>query len=1671
MREEEWRKIRANFEQLVSELDIDGTGIADYLYAESILTEYDREQIKRRETTLEKNRTFLEILKKKDDDAYRHFRVAVGKYTPWLLKYLQPPAISRQQQAAHSEAVLVLGELSTDELKDWLRPKLEKENLPLPILDTIAEEDIDGQVFENLTEENLKEVFPGLKFGQRKKLFLLKNEAAVKSPAPLLSPQTGLSIPAMQRTEYVRHFGHDVKITEKYHQGKILNKHEARTGSLITPIRQFVPFPDQSHSPKLYELLANKAAMFAAACLNDRQNGTIYFGIGDADCAQYVYGEVVGFPFDRKELEDALSLCIKRRFCGEKEAAAALKCIKPPVFIDVIPADKGRNDALVICEVDVEPQSGIVKGLDFFLNCQPSSSQGNQIMYRFDGSFPVEQNPTQLRDFWEKKPDLEKERKQQEKMKSGCQKSLMQTLRDCLCGGGDKLDGNFYPLLVIPAIDTSHKEFGEAFRFLFDVDWRGIFDFDPESDENGLYLYMVDQEKKVYNVKTTTDFLPAAASLQQTIKSNPEEHFQDMIESPLETWLFCNGYTTANEDGMSVADWKRRRKRGFREAVDFFKRTVPPERAVVIILLTSNDDVLIEASEEILLTFEHQWLAVAESEKIVDAWVDGLLKRDVKIDKQRCLFGFPFVVISRAVQQLQGKQVPCKDVCIVKSSTGVERQLPKDKECELFDLEIISSNQCCIVESMSEEESSKLSKETEEDFYKGNKPSFWNFYFEGHVCRRDKYPALLGYTKDTLKYDAPDKGNVRCVAIYHQPGAGGTTVAMNVLWDLHEEFTCCLAVQITKDTAQQILTLYEFAGSSPDERNPILLLLDNEDDDKIDDLQRSVNDECESRGIQQTVCVFLFCFRRLTLPQDHEVNNILLQQSVSVREKRFFLDKYQELKRKGKGQANLDSLLGLNIMKENFNEEYILRTVSTFVQVFHTVPEKNLLKYIALLNVFDLSFRPIPISCFDPIMQHSHTGRGPWEEKLTPEPLLTFVSTTKLAGRNKCLKVTNKLLCKYILDVTLGNDMSAGALMEEFLHSPVFKRRSEDFAYKELSVIVRDIMKKREWVDEGKRSTFSPFIQMLYDDNDYEQATVCIELVFENSEDPVLAQQLARFHICCKRWDEAEKWAREATTQWPTNSCMWDTHGQVYRYRLMEIQDETEASHDPPSIRTLENAVSCAYEGFRIFRQVQELSKKEKVTPPNAAGYFGQMDVTVLLIKIMKCHPCFQPMDALHAFFCGSRIPAVLESQPLRNYIPWWQSLLQNFDSCIRLVQDMVDLNPSEGYAQSSAKVFLSESNLHRYTTMFSDLFSEDDPMVVDPGPRSPEGRQRLIRKLGGNSLYSVMDLHRQEESKNKVARILQIAVMNLKAQKAKYRRFDLSMALASSLTLNSFFDDPQQAHANFSTLLKWSLELYNLKEDIQYTDLDKFIYLFVFHWPTPQRERLADQCEANVLVNATKFAREAFKEKFESVPNKKNFPLYFLTKKAADRSVISKDQLQVWGSRKGGGPVTVKRMVNCGKAPKLLERFKGILGGNGTDVKVILESTQGHKMEVRIPLLTKQTSQTLRNKEVYFILGFGPGGPIACDVTSQLPQLLQPPQFATGPPLFVRPPRPDQTIVRCDFEIEMIRQKVMKIGHLQQKQSLTQHETLEIQNLPGLLRRLQYLQTLRRNSCLHSMP
>ena len=1008
------------------------------------------------------------------------------------------------------------------ELAEYLTPRLEENKLPLYVVDTIRSEKMDGKhFFKKLKPDYVQLVFPELTRMETLSMLCLRDEIwqveeDVQNDQTITlnkmklepdnkttnTPQDELHSKSQHTpVEFGGHFRETFRNFDResntkrnsymYKKNAILTN--VGRGNLLDPVHIFL----HSRKPKLpYDAIGHEVAEFAAACLNERSNGTIHFGVESKSSDYQIEGEILGLPLDRELCLNIIDNIISGRFYKE-QIPLVFKCIRRPQFIEVTSSEK-LSTKLWVLEVDVVPHSTIVRDEAFFIKKRKGSGP---VLYLFKegGVSPEGVLDERSVTFMSKHKNMFSEmRKEQEKIpkRTAIKHDLRQKILDLLNFGEEYMSSVNFPLLFLSPLDSTignSLEFGNI-DFMIELDANAVFDFDYTlASKKGIFDFLEMDKEQVFKALTTDNFDPNSEE-NQVKKENHSNLLEDIHTSVIKPWIFCNGYEPLSKVPMNIMDWKQNRSKGFKEAIRFFGNEIPLNRGLVFFFLFSKDyETMLDAANDVIIEFKYNWVVFAENNEIANHWCDELSRRHIA-DKetvyQRTVIGMPWSHVSDTIKQLYGSYRSLR--CEIPTSSGAFCHLKEKKRNELYDLDILSRNECeddTLTQNDNDRE--KVRREVEEKFYKGGNVSWWNFWFADHVLKRDVHDRLKEKVIDALEGKRLDDENkIGLVNIFHQPGAGGSTTARHILWDLKTKYRCCIIKHITDQTIDQITTLRNYEEN--EDPKPPLVLIENRDEERTAEiftiLQHKARIAARRNTDVKVFCVLLLCTRRVNIPQTDKSSESL-KQELSKRELIWFSDKHSKLENRFKEKSGPDPrfLISFNILKENFNADYLRDASSEFVKGVTDENEQKLLKYLSLLNTFDLERSPIQISAFDPIMrsQYKVPAVKPksrtkllnklWEQAIS-QPLQILLNRNIRAGSGQQLpglSMINSVFAEEILKF-FKKFQKLSEIVFEFFESPMFK--SNNNAMKDLERVIRNIMKKREDKDEYQRMKFSPLI-------------------------------------------------------------------------------------------------------------------------------------------------------------------------------------------------------------------------------------------------------------------------------------------------------------------------------------------------------------------------------------------------------------------------------------------------------------------------------------------------------------------------------------------------------------------------------------------------------------------
>ena len=1415
--------------------------------------------------------------------------------------------------------------------------------------------------------------------------------------------------------------GGDLALGQSYQHMSKLSAARRKVTDLINPVESFVRV-DLGDDKNLV-LFTENVMKVICACLNDRTNARIYVGVGD-DCT--IHGTVLARDFS--SYHKIIGKMIYR--CFHKDVRDTVhQCVRHPKFVDVVTAE-ACQDKLYVLEIDVIPSADLCRNKLFPVRLpNKEKSSEEQIFLEKEALFKF-QNEDVICLSGEKKHQLSekieaqnglrkyhenlhlKKQEQEKEDMFGMKQKLLELLG---LDTGKYVD--LYPILVMnqPSENMDQNYITENLAFIANMELKAVFDFDA----NGTIQTCVENElNKLVKIIPTTDEFDQHSTHNQ---NNPERlaAFQDeLLSSKLPHWIFCNGFELGGGKfpKLSKLKWHKEKKESFKECVSFFKKQIPQGRAVIIFAILSHEpSMMTDAIQEFMSAFPEQWVFICEDKNLVQPHFEELTRRSVEEKdtlQKRSIIDVPFKKVQAIIQkatgfmQVSASTLPCSD--------GKFIQLNDKMKHELTDLEILSSTECDQLADMPQDSRKQMEIEEENYFYKGGEVSWRNFWFNKHVLQRSKHKSICQEVYKTAQSDTVGDSYLGRLTLYHQPGAGGTTMAKHVLWDCRKAFRCAIVRNKTEQTASQINTLRSYKDVRP---MPVLLLLDNVEEEPATNLLAELELQAKQtvRSMEHTerpkhFCLVLVCLRRSKMPiKSTDGYRTLLKHELLPNELTWFQRKFNDLEQRfgekdiqNSNQINPKLLISFNIMKQNFDQSYIRRMTKDMVNEIDRELEKKLLKYIALLNAFDLDFKEVPCAAFDNMMvkipwqSGPRRGRGAaarcWEANLSSEfrVLINETSTASFTSI-KAMRITNPLLSKEILRVLQTSSETTSdtisSFMLEFLNcKEVFSVTCH--AKEGLLKIVKDLMKRRGRLPSGTpESKFAPLIQHIVDKETVECGLEVLEKAFTLTTDPYVAQQIARLCMHAQKWDVAIKFADEAIRMKQESSFLWDTYGRIYQNQLLDKYYQFSTTPDKKlDMEEVLEVTEIAMKGAEIFRQVQRCSEQESSSlPTNNAGYFGELEITECLLHCLRTAKCFKNITELKQclvedeYYPDALKKMVEEVGDKGHLLEKLKTIKQCTEEAMNKLEDermqlhgeTIDEYRENSIQQRNRKMELVQKNLDFYLGEQAEkLPSNIDPLSDEACRR----RRRRINTLGGTSSRSIFDLKLQLDGQHKLIEIRKLCLANIDTQYAT--AMDYQVAIAASISLTTI--DPKYVHKyiQFSEILRLSQMLYekrNIGEGMIF--LEPYLFYVLFNWPKKTAASLTTPKQLQQVLTNWKDAYYLKwpKQSDGNKPNKqKDKTIFFFGYGSEMASVVSYHEIKAFqrGEIFWREPSVVRK----------LRRFEGVLLDYGEYVSVHVKHASGHPIE--IPTSFPIRDRKRWNKRVYFVIGFSWKGPKAFDIS-----------------------------------------------------------------------------------------
>ncbi|KAM6913376.1 sterile alpha motif domain-containing protein 9-like [Lycodopsis pacificus] len=945
--------------------------------------------------------------------------------------------------------------------------------------------------------------------------------------------------------------------------------------------------------------------------MNIRSNGTIHFGVMDSkDDEGYVHGEIIGIPVQEKDIYvDALDY-IEKSFSSDREDVR--RCVRPPRFIEVVDLQSTEStEKRYVVEVDIVPSISIVKNKVYKV-CLPNFKESsNKVLFEKEtilrrvGSKTEPVIEKDISDFYEHVKDRDAQREEAEKnlflSAPGQCPDLGRKLKMLMTCGKKRIEKDKWFILVTNKFNPDDLC---NIEWLLNMRMFCVFDFDPDSKKSGLCRKYLQrhaanmhslQSYKKSDDMSTTEFTSHLHLFEQT------------------SWIFCNGRTDfkGNEPPCDEMTWFKTKMAVLRESVFLIcKRILPKGTFQVVFLLASPvEKPLLHTFNEFFTDMEghEDIICICESRKNFQKWqsfAEGSC--GTQSVNNSSVVGMKMRHINATLQQVQSVKAGARKhlPVFVKGTCFLETH----KEENMSSLEILTVNHC--------DETTKAY--IDQQFYHGGRINWLNFWlaehkYVGEVIERDAYQDVSNCVNDSLKWN-PDQTSVNSINIFHHPGSGGSTVARQVLWNNRKGLRCAVVKTSYSAAvvAQHAVELREYEENDQQRCLPVLLLIEDSNQEYLDDLKKQLEVATNTKRIQRgTLCFILLSCRRSHDPEkrckESPLQNVSVTHKLSDQEKRKFAGKREALKL----GYEADFILTFVLTSEGFDEKYVKKFVEHLLQgIDRESVVTSLILYVALLNTYVQNSFISQSHCEALLGLSIHLERfrqHEFEKSLGDQARLIFLHLRDDKTDIKSIRIICPLIAKEILKQLLGNQQTRSSLAMDLLSNDVlFEHR---FGRDEYRSFLRELFIRRSRIIKGDTyySLFSPLIEHVRkNEKSPDKAIELLKEAFQRfHEDPFFAQQLARLYYTYEKFEEAKFWAETAAKQLPNNSYILDTKGQVYRKWFQAKCKAIENDNVPKTAQNIADAVETALNAQECFQESEKAADAD-MEHLNSSGFLDR---------------------------------------------------------------------------------------------------------------------------------------------------------------------------------------------------------------------------------------------------------------------------------------------------------------------------------------------------------------------------------------------------------------------------------------------------------------------------------
>ncbi|XP_052812804.1 sterile alpha motif domain-containing protein 9-like isoform X2 [Mya arenaria] len=1446
------------------------------------------------------------------------------------------------------------------------------------ITKSITEELISSLIFSKLKPDSVREFFKGALSGDGYGLTIGVEETLIEIHQTL---QVQSNVSVSEKTTALRSF--KTVASNGYSASSIVS---SVSTDLTDPAHYFL-YPSQLRDLRpLYFL--SMAIKFICACINGRQNGTFHFGIKPLDNEK---GKVIGLStvlFDNINLLSTFNNCIKR--CFGVNANRITRCLGPLQNVDV---DGNKT----VIEFDVEPVSTFLEEKLVQIQFPPWGNTKQKCFLRTPlGSIEaidqtiIEKGDESISNIFDRRRMLDEEKIHLKKTET----NRLSQLTQVLTAGNKYVTPHLFPHVICGQYSNANnsEELLSDLTSMESVFLSAcvVFNFDDSTSLRPL----IEKGKLIFDVLDVDK--------------------SQMIDPDItkRAWINCG-----HSCDETVVVRKRFDPRGFSTVVERAVMSFA-ERTLFIFFIFQDlhkSNPLFMTALEFCNKYTDKTIIISDRKENVESLLKEVPQyTDVDVDGI-FFYGFSW---KRLALALKAVFVNNPDI-MYKLPNGdgtVTLLTEKDKTiAQIDDIDIISGHECVAeFEEMNDDDRRKKKAEVEKSFYEGNEVCWWNFFFDGQVCRRD---YVADYTERIEQHirNGAIKRLFEIVEIFHQRGAGGTTVGKQLLWkfsqfkaDATKALKACIVQNVTKDkTVKQIARLRQLGEDDKDLIKPVLVLVDNTTEEEIQVLKGELDLVSYKQGSKsgQLFCILIVVSQ---VDMQYSKSRLVLKHFLSKEEKSRFEDRSKDVK-------DLQSLIAFNVMKENFDKQYIKRTVHDIVSGLETKEEK-VLQHLSLISMFD-GKAAIPTSVFDDLMgcvvstsgsfsvdellnsKHPaglafnlrHKGavsyRQTWNTKTTEslELMLKYKETKGLSA----VTIISPLIVEDILEYLKGKySLTLEDVVEDLLN--FMERKTTEASEKERAVsifkdvicdlfVIRQNIKTDEKA-EGRRE-FSNLVRALTNQlpgdmptDPYTRADKWMKKCFVVSRYPFIEQHRARLGIFYRQYPSALDAIQQAIAVNDKVPIFYDTYGQIYRSQMDLILRKTP---DYKFAGTSKDIFQLAQQAIRYFRRAQELDQINDMT-----SYLMELNTALsFLDKVMDVDEEVGDRTLFVRFLNGVDTEKFdYLGKEIYTFRKWSEQYFHITNTLVRIEYELfMKKRPCKD--EASRKYTEGKANTLRY--QYESIYGkEDECFVVGETFRS-------LKKAYLNDLAGL---------ERKVERLEHKHDLNEK---------DLMVYLAYhiiKISLMKEIEDEQKSELEqrYPLLIQRSEKLLQIQRDkkkrklkVRTIYIEAYMYFTLLHWPLQLRsdKYSSDICRTDRLPKLLEEWQNEYDERFASKRNDqvrvKPTTFFALAEGNPGCDIVDQDMIRdVWREQQNKDGYQRREVKeddiwnqNLGVRPYV--RLEGVVDGNGHSIKYKIVSDEGKLMKpiFQFNIQTYESCKHLRNRRVSFVLGFTWRGPAAFEV------------------------------------------------------------------------------------------